>query len=830
MLSQHEAIDLNVCWHLRERFYDTVINGLSRDEVPRVPHLAGAQGNHMSCGRNAIRRRLITVYLIVTVVLAKTYSADAVPPYRNPKLPVPARVADLVSRMTLDEKQAQLQSAYAGELRLRDGILGDPGRMSALFKQGLGMINPDFEADLEQTVDWRNEVQAYLRTRTRLGIPTVFVDEAHHGLLLSNADVFPHGIALASTWDPKLLERIYGYIADQARARGTTLVLSPVIDVTRDPRWGRTGETFGEDPYLNGILGGAVVRGLQGSADGSIASHHVAATLKHFAGHGQPEGGINQGPANFSTRVLREVHMEPFRLAIQSANPAAIMACYCEIDGIPAHANPWLLEDVLRTEWHYEGLVVSDWWGIDQLWRTHAVEPDERRAALRAFNSGVTVDLPSGRNFSHLAEWVREGSIREARLDAQVARVLTLKFKLGLFEEGPIDLLVARSHAAREAGRQLARRAAEEAIVLLKNDHNLLPLRLDRYRRIAVVGPGAATNLLGDYSAVPEKNVSLLDGIRARVGSRAEVAYSPGCRLSRPSDAVRHSNYQNAGRLELPSPEDNRLLIEAAAKVASASDLVIVAVGENEQFSQEAGSTAPGDMSDLNLQANQDDLVKAMIATGKPVVVYLMHARPLAIDWIAANAPAIVDGWFAGEEAGNAAAAMIFGDVNPSGKLTITVPRSVGQLPVYYNHKPSARGFDYVTEKERPLFPFGYGLSYATFRYSNLRLLGKSMAAQGSAVVAVDVANTSGVAGDEIVELYIHQKVSSATRPIKELKDFVRIYLRAGEQRTVRFTLDASKLSFWTAAMRYTIEPGEFEIMVGRTSEDVLRTTLTVTP
>jgi beta-glucosidase len=784
----------------------------------------------MSYRTYVFRIMLIAIPLIVAIVPPAISAGEEQPAYRNRKLPTSRRVADLVSRMTLEEKQAQLQSAYAGELKLRNGILADPVRMSALFKEGLGMVNPDFEANVEQTVDWRNQLQTYLRGQTRLGVPTIFIDEAHHGLLLPDVNVFPHGIALASTWDPQLLESIYSYIADQARSRGTTLVLSPVIDVTRDPRWGRTGETFGEDPYLNGILGGAVVKGLQGSADGSIALQHVAATLKHFTGHGQPEGGINQGPANFSTRVLREVHMEPFRLAIQNAHPAAIMACYCEIDGIPAHANPWLLEEVLRTEWHYEGLVVSDWWGIDQLWKKHLIEPDEKHAALRAFNAGVTVDLPSGSNFRHLGEWVREGRISETDLDAAVARVLTLKFKLGLFDEGLIDLGVAKRHAARDEGRELARRAAEEAMVLLKNEHGLLPLRFGQYRRIAVVGPGAATNLLGDYSAVPEKNVSLLDGIRARVGSRAEVLYAPGCRLSQASDPVRHSNYQNAGRLKLPAPEDNRVLIDAAARVAGASDVVIVAVGENEQFSQEAGSTAPGDMSDLNLQANQEDLVKAMVATGKPVVVYLTHARPLAINWIAANAPAILDGWFAGEEGGNAAAAIIFGDVNPSGKLTISYPRSVGQLPVYYNRKPSARSFDYVTETERPLFPFGYGLSYATFRYSNLRLIAKSMAAAGTAVVAVDVENTSSVAGDEVVELYVHQKISSATRPIEELKDFVRISLKAGEQRAVRFTLDAAKLSFWTAGMQYALEPGDFEIMVGRSSSDVSRVTLTVTP
>ena len=445
-----------------------------------------------------------------------------------------------------------------------------------------------------------------------------------------------------------------------------------------------------------------VVRGFQGSADGSISPNHVAATLKHFTGHGQSEGGINQGPANYSVRVLREFHMEPFRLCIQNAHPAAIMASYVEIDGIPSHANPWLLKEVLRDEWHYEGIVVSDWWGIDQLWKKHLVEPDQKHAALRAFNAGVTEDLPDGTNYGHLAELVREGSIKMDDLDAAVRLVLTLKFKLGLFDEGPIDLAKAKAHAARQEGRTLALHAAEESMVLLKNNLNLLPLKLDHIRKIALIGPCAAVNYLGDYSSKPDKNITLLVGLKAKVGNQCQILYAPGCKLTKDSDQIRYSNYQNASKVELPAAEDNRAMTEAAVKVASDADVVICAVGESEQFSQEAGSRSPGDMDDLNLQSNQDELVKALVATGKPVVVYLMHGRPLSINWIAGNVQAIVDGWFCGEEAGNALANILFGDVNPCGKITISYPRSAGQLPIYYNHKPSARSFDYVTEQAKP--------------------------------------------------------------------------------------------------------------------------------
>jgi len=769
----------------------------------------------------------------VGVTPATLKSAQPSSPYLDPSQPIDVRVKDLVSRMTLEEKVAQVKSAWAERLPLLGGMLDDPAKMDTHFGNGIGIVNMDFEANVGQTVQWRNGLQNYLRTKTRLGIPAIFDDEAHHGLLLSDSDCFPDSIAQACSWNPSLLESIYTYIADQARSRGTTLVLAPVVDVARDPRWGRTGETYGEDPYLCGILGSAVVRGFQGSSDGSIAPNHVGATLKHFTGHGQSEGGINQGPSDYGPRILREAHMEPFRLIIQNARPAAIMAAYVEIDGIPAHANPWLLKDVLRDEWHYDGIVVSDFLGIDQLWRKHHVEPDQEHAAARAFNAGVTVDLPYGINYAHLPELIKENAVQMADLDAAVARVLTLKFKLGLFDEGPIDLAKARTHAAREEGRALALRAAEESMVLLKNENGLLPLPFGGStpcKKIALIGPCAATNYLGDYSSTPDKNVTLLDGLKAKVGDRAEILYARGCLLTKSPDPVDLDSPPPAAGVLLPTGAENRQLIEAAVKVAERADVVIAAVGESEAFSLESGrdENVFGDMSDLNLQSNQDDLVKALVATGKPVIVYLMHGRPLSINWIARNVPAIVDGWFCGEEAGTAFANILFGDVNPSGKITMSTPRSAGQLPIFYNHKPSARALDYVTERDQPLFPFGYGLSYTTFKYGDLRLSDSEIKSDGSTTAEIDVENTGKVKGAEIVQLYIHQQVSSATRPVKELKDFTRVELNPGEKKTVRFTLPASKLAYWNAAMKYGVEPGDFDIMVGASSVDVQSATLTV--
>lgn len=730
--------------------------------------------------------------------------------------------------MTLEEKVAQLRSMRAGEGGLTEDVLNDSAKMDELFGHGLGMLNPEFDAPLEQTIEQRNRLQQYLTTKTRRGIPVLFLDEAHHGLLAPEVDVFPHAIGLACSWDPALVEEVYGFIAAQVRSRGGHMVLAPVVDVARDPRWGRTGETFGEDPYLCGVLGSAAVRGFQGASDGTIAPGHVAATLKHFAGHGESQGGINQGPANCAPRVLRECHMEPFRLCIERTRPAAMMASYCEVDGVPCHANAWLLQQVLRREWQFDGVVVSDWFGIDQLWNKHTVELTAKTAALRAFRAGVTVDLPHGVNYAHLVALVREGAIREAELDTTVARVLRLKFELGLFEERATDVQGARALTGTAAGRDLALKAASRSMVLLKNDNALLPIRRGQYRVIAVIGPCAAVNYLGDYSGIPVRNISLLEGLKRKVGTACDILYAQGVVLTQNGDSVSRVNYQFKTRAEFPSPLENERLIADVLSVAKRADLIILALGENEQLSREAGDPGRfGDMCTLDLQSGQEELMEAVADTGKPVVVYLMHARPLSIPWVG-RVSAVIDGWFAGQEAGTAFADILFGDTNPSGKLVISYPRSVGHLPAYYNHKPSARTFEYVTSSSTPLFPFGYGLSYTTFAYSLLRASSAVMQRHERVKVEVDVTNTGSVPGDEVVQLYIHQRVSSVTRPVKELKDFARIHLEPGETKTVQFTIDAGKLAFWTADMTYEVEPGVFDIMIGRSSADVQTLELTV--
>lgn len=767
-------------------------------------------------------RKLLTLLIIISCFLPDGLFGQT-PRYKNKLLPVDERVKDLLSRMTLEEKVQQLITIHPQKPLLDKAVLDNPEKMAILFKNGIGMVNPEFSLTLEETLYMRKKLQDYLINKSRLGIPVIFIDEGHHGLMAKGANVYPQAIGLSASWDLSLIEEVYSNIAREANARGTRLFLTPVVDLAREPRWGRIGETTGEDPYLTGKIGAAMVKGFQGSSNGTIAKGHVAATLKHFAAYGQPEGGNNQGPSNYSMRELRGTHLETFHSIIENAKPACIMASYNEIDGIPSHINKWLLTDVLRKEWNFKGVVVSDWWGIDQLWNKQFVAKDAKEAALKAFKAGVTCDLPYGDNYRYLSALVKEKKISMQEIDAAVSRVLRLKFMLGLFDDFSIEADKIDSVSHDPYLRRLSKIAAEESMVLLKNDNNTLPIRTDQYKKIAVIGPCAATNYLGDYSGVPFRNVSLLEGIKNKVGNRSEILYSPGCRITANGDTISMNNYQFIDKVIFPDKDENRKLIDKAVRVARKADFIIVAVGENEQLSRESWADHVGDDVTLDLLSDQNDLVQALSALKKPMVVYLMHARPLSINWIANNVPAIIDGTYMGQEAGNAFADILFGDVSPSGKLTVTWPKSVGQLPMYYNHKPGAQYFNYVSENAKPLFVFGFGLSYTNFIYSNLRLSDKEMKQSDAILVKVDVTNSGKMKADEIVQLYIHDKVGSVTRPVKELKDFTRITLEPGETRTVTFKIDVPRLKFWNAEMKYVAEPGDFEVMVGRSSEDYLK-------
>ena len=603
-------------------------------------------------------------------------------------------------------------------------------------------------------------------------------------------------------------------------SRGAHHALSPVIDVCRDPRWGRCEETYGEDPYLNGILGTAAVIGFQGSATGVIEKNHVGATLKHFTGHGQSENGQNQGPANYSERVLREVHMKPFEMVIRNAKPAAVMPAYVELDGIPCHANEWLLKHVLRKEWNFTGLVTSDFGGIDQLWNKHFIAANSKKAAQLAFNAGVDCDFPLGSVYPNLIELVNEGIIKAQDLDSSVARVLREKFLLGLFENPYVDVNTAREISELESSRQLALHAAHESMVLLKNENHLLPLPKDKYKKIAVIGPCAGETFLGGYSGEPYKKISLFDGIKNKVGSHAEVVFSQGCKITTNYTSSSHDNWANVNEIIFPNRDENERYIHEAVEVAKTSDIIILAIGEYEQICREAWSANHhGDAATLDLISDQDDLVKAMVSTGKPVIVYLVNGRPLSINYVAKTSRLLLKGGIWARKPA-LLPPILFSEILIRQKITISFPKTAGQIPLYYNYKPSAHPIDYVTVDTKPLYPFGFGLSYTLFTYSNLKLSREKMNAESSVVVSVDITNTGKLAGDEIAQLYIRDKVSSVTRPIKELRGFERISLQPGQTKSVFFTIDKSSLAFWDINMNFTVEPGYFDIMIGSSSED----------
>jgi beta-glucosidase len=751
-------------------------------------------------------------------------------PYRDPKLPVEQRVADLLSRMTLEEKVAQLEGAWQNKQFFHDPqeLFVDengkflPERAAALMKNGLGEISrPSENRDPRAMVEYTNTVQKWLRENTRLGIPVIFHDECLHGHVAPKATSYPQAIALASTWDPSLLHEVFTATAAEARARGVQQCLAPVLDLARDPRWGRTEETYGEDPYLVSRLGVAAITGYQGTGPG-IDKSHVMATAKHFAVHGQPEGGTNVGPANYSERTIREYWLKPFEAAVKEAHVATVMPSYNEIDGIPSHSNKHLLQDILRQEWGFQGLITSDYFGPTELRTVHHIVATEDEAGRLAFESGVDVELPFNQAYGSLIDQVKAGKVAEAAVDLSVSRVLKAKFMAGLFDDPYVNADYAEKITNNAEHQQLALKAAHEAIILLKNQDNLLPLAKNKYKRIAVIGPNAAELHLGGYSNQPGRGVSVLQAIKSKVGSSAEVLYALGCKIT-------ESNPDwDADKVVVGDPALNAKRIEEAAKVAATADVVILALGGNEQTSREAWAVNhPGDRDNLDLLGNQDDLVKAVLATGKPTIVFLQHGRPNSINYIAEHVPAILDGWYLGQEGGTAVADVLFGDYNPAGRLPITVPRSTGQLPDYYYQKPSAKR-EYLGSTVLPLFPFGWGLSYSTFKYANVRATPDSIGPQGQTTVSVDVTNSGAVRGDEVVQLYIRDDVSSVTRPVKELRGFRRITLNPGETKSVEFTLGPEELSFLNRDMHRVVEPGTFTIMVGGNSIDLTNTKLNV--
>ncbi len=754
------------------------------------------------------------------------------PDYQNPALPTAKRVEDLLGRMTLEEKVAQMLCLWSGKRQITDGQgRFDPAHAPEWFKVGIGRIErPSDGHGARAEAEFTNAVQRWVKENTRLGVPVIFHEEGLHGLQGEEATSFPQAIALASTWDPDLVERAFGVVAKEVRARGAQQVLAPVVDVARDPRWGRFEETYGEDPYLVSRMGLAAVRGLQGGGR-MIADQHVIATLKHMAGHGQPESGTNVGPANLGERTLRDVFFPPFEVAVQQGHAHSVMPSYNEIDGIPSTANRWMLHDVLRVEWGFDGVIVSDWQAISQLAGRHHVAADAADAARQALAATVDVELPDPEAYPSLVAQVKQGKAPQAAIDDAVRRLLREKFELGLFENPYVDPARADEISGSEAARPLALEAARKAIVLLQNRGGLLPLNADKVRRVAVIGPHAAEVMLGGYSGVPRHAVSILEGIRKRLGEGAAVRHAEGVRITEDSaftkgpqplvGGTRSQARWSADKVMPADPAANRRRIEEAVALARDSDAAVVVVGDNEQTAREAyAENHLGDRPELRLVGQQEELVRAVLDTGKPTVLVLINGRPPAIPELAARAPAILEGWYLGQEGGTALAEVLFGDVNPGGKLPVSLPRSVGQLPVFYDHKPTARR-EYLFDSTKPLFPFGHGLSYTTFSYSDPTVSPAQIPPDGRATVSVEVTNAGERAGDEVVQLYIRDEVSRATRPVMELKGFRRVALAPGERRTVTFELGPEQLSYHGPDLKRVVEPGRFQVMVGGSSDEV---------
>lgn len=796
-------------------------------------------------GRNTLAGGVVAFCFFAACFASVPAGAEAprgIPLYKDPNASIEARVRDLLGRMTLDEKIAQLQGnstlpSFPGNLLgptpasglFKDGDIDEAIARSALGK-GIGAFAVfEFQPKTASEIARKsNLIQRWVMQNTRLGVPVMFQGEALHGAMVAGATGFPQAVALGSTWNPMLVREMFGTVAKQARQAGFSMVLAPVLDLARDPRYGRVEEMYSEDPYLVGEIGLAAIQGLQGP-EGAIDQDHVIATAKHFV-HGQPEGGTNTAPSDYSERTMRATFLPPFRKAVTVGHIGAVMPSYNEIDGgIPSSASDWLLKDVLRGEWGFTGVTGSDWFAIPDLQRAHRLVATLPEAGILAFNSGMDMEAPNGSAFATLTDAVRDGKVAEADIDAAVSRVLGLKFRAGLFEH-PYTGEEAATSPVRAAA--LARKVADEAAVLLKNDNDLLPLDPKRVHKIAVIGPNADKARIGGYAAVPPYFVTVLDGIRKRVGPQVAVSYAEGVRISEP-DRDGPSNKMTP--FKAPPVESDTAGIAQAVATAREADVVVLVLGDNETVTREAFNGAPGsepllgDTDDLRLPGRQEELVQAIAKVGKPTVAVLLNGRARTITSLSQSVPAILEGWYLGQETGNAVAGILFGDVNPSGRLPVTIPRNVGQVPVFYYHTPKAR-LGYVGSDSTPLYPFGFGLGYAKIDYGKVSLDRTRISRDGVAKISVQVTNRGDVAAQEVVQMYVHPQRSSVVQPVLRLARFQKIALKPNESRTVSFDVGPEQLAILDRKMRWTVEPGAVDVMVGPNARDYETVTLEVTP
>ena len=751
----------------------------------------------------------ISILFATAMVITAACSGDREPLYKDASAPVEKRVEDLLSRMTLEEKVGQMNQFVGLEhIRKNEATLSEED----LRNNTANAFYPGFSAD--SVAEWTREglVGSFLHVLTieeanylqslamqsRLAIPVIFgIDAIHGNANAPDNTVYPTNIGLAGTFDPDLAYRIARETAAEMRAMNMHWTFNPNVEVARDPRWGRVGETYGEDPYLVSVMGAETVKGYQGD----LSSDDVLACVKHFVGGSQPINGTNGSPTDLSERTLREVFFPSFRKGVE-AGAMSLMTAHNELNGIPCHSNEWLMEDVLRGEWDFKGFVVSDWMDIEHIHDVHAVAENIKEAFYQSIMAGMDMHMHGVYWNEYVCELVREGRIPESRIDESVRRILGVKFRLGLFEQPYADEATTMDVRLCPEHRQTALEAARKSIVLLKND-GLLPLDAKKYRRVLVTGINADDhNILGDWSAdqKPENVTTVLEGLRMISPETDFVFVDQGWDPRNMSPAK----------------------VSEAASVARTCDLNIVVAGEYMYRGRwtERTSGEDTDRSDIDLVGLQNELIQKVAASGKPTVLVLISGRPLGTEWAAEHLPALVNAWEPGMYGGQAIAEILYGKVNPSGRLAVTIPRSAGQIQMIYNHKPSQYFHPYAVTPSTPLYPFGYGLSYTDYEYSDLTIDKTEIPADGSVKVSVNVTNTGDMAGDEVVQLYIRDRFSQVTRPVKELKDFARIHLEPGETRTVEFTVTPDKLMFLDKHLKPIVEPGEFIVMAGHSSDD----------
>lgn len=756
-------------------------------------------------------KKIIILFFVVGWVFS-AYSQSKV--NNKGEEPFIAKADSIIALMTLEEKIGQLNLPAAGDFTTGQASSSNIAEKIKAGKVG-GLFNIKTAAKIR-------DVQRVAVEESRLGIPLLFGMDVIHGY----ETVFPIPLGISSSWDMELIEKSARIAAIEASAEGINWTFSPMTDVSRDPRWGRVSEGNGEDPYLGAQIAKAMIKGYQG--DDLSLNNTIMACVKHFALYGAPEAGRDYHTVDMSRQKMFNEYFLPYQAAVE-AGVGTVMTAFNDIDGIPASGNKWLMTEVLREQWGFDGFVVTDYTAINEM-IDHGMG-DLQTVSAMALKAGVEMDMVGEGFLTTLQKSLEEGKVTEQQIDNAVRLILVAKFKLGLFDDPYryTDTERAKNEVFTSENRKIAREIASQSIVLLKNDGDILPIQ--KKGTIALIGPLADNreNMTGTWSVAGkfEESVSVHDGLKNAVGNRAKIVYAKGANVV--ADSLLESRVSIYGK---PTRRDNRpasVMIQEALNVANNADVIVAVMGEAAEMSGESSS-----FTNIDLPENQRDLLKALLKTGKPIVMVLLTGRPLTLKWEDENMPVILNAWFAGSEAGDAIADVLFGDVNPSAKLTATFPQNVGQIPIYYNHKNTGRPLpegewfqkfrsNYLDVSNDPFYPFGYGLSYTTFEYGDLKLSNIDLKGDQKLQVSIDLKNTGKYDGAEVVQLYMRDIVASMTRPVKELKGFQKVPLKAGESKTVTFEITTEDLKFYNYDLDFEWEPGEFEIMIGGNSRDVVK-------